>query len=127
MLARLRAVLDAEVRPLLDEYWEKGEFPSQVMPDLIALDLMEPAGALYAGFRNFELARTDCSVATMYNAQSGLFRTAVRHGGSPAAVELDPKVRSFALTGVFALTDPSTARTSPAAWPPPPGGTVARG
>ena len=68
---------------------------------------MEPAGALYAGFRNFELARTDCSVATMYNAQSGLFRATVRHGGSPAqAAELDPQVRSFALTGVFALTEP---------------------
>jgi glutaryl-CoA dehydrogenase len=107
VLVRLRAVLDAQVRPLLDEYWERGEFPSQVLPHLIALDLMEPAGALYAGFRNFELARTDCSVATMYNAQSGLFRTAVRHGGSPAqAAELDPKVRSFALAGVFALTEP---------------------
>ena len=107
VLARLRAVLDAQVRPLLDEYWERGEFPSQVLPHLIALDLMEPAGALYAGFRNFELARTDCSVATMYNAQSGLFRATVRHGGSPAqAAELDPQVRSFALTGVFALTEP---------------------
>ena len=84
VLVRLRAVLDAQVRPLLDEYRERGEFPSQVLPHLIALDLMEPAGALYAGFRNFELARTDCSVATMYNAQSGLVRTAVRHGGSPA-------------------------------------------
>jgi hypothetical protein len=71
VLVRLRAVLDAQVRPLLDEYWERGEFPSQVLPHLIALDLMEPAGALYAGFRNFELARTDCSVATMYNAHPG--------------------------------------------------------
>ena len=137
VLARLRAVLDVTVGPLLDEYWEKGEFPTQVMPDLIGLDLMEPAemtatgavpSAIYAGFRNFELARTDCSVATMYNAQSGLFRTAVRHGGSPAqAAELDPKVRSFALTGVFALTEPehgsdiagglaTTARRDGGAW-----------
>jgi glutaryl-CoA dehydrogenase len=116
VLYRLRAVLDAKVGPLLDEYWEKGEFPTQVMPDLIGLNLMEPAeitatGAaptsIYAGFRTFELARTDCSVATMYNAQSGLFRTVVRHGGSPAqATELDPKIRTFALTGVFALTEP---------------------
>ncbi len=109
VLARLREVLDARVRPLLDEYWEKGEFPSQVMPALVALNLMEHDGALYGGFRNFELARTDCSVATMYNAQSGLFRATVRHGGSPAqAAELDPLVRSFALTGVFALTEPAS-------------------
>ncbi len=43
----------------------------------------------------------------MYNAQSGLFRATVRHGGSPEqAAALDPQVRSFAFTGVFALTEP---------------------
>ena len=116
VLGRLRDVLTADVRPLLGEYWENGEFPYQVMPKLIALDLMAPVeltaggatpSALYAGFRNFELARTDASIATMYNAQSGLFRTAVCQGGSPQqAAELDPRVRSFDLTGVFALTEP---------------------
>jgi hypothetical protein len=71
VLQKLRAVLDAEVRPLLDEYWERGEFPLQVLPDLIALDLMNAGdGPLYTGFRNFELARTDASIATMYNARS---------------------------------------------------------
>ena len=40
VLVRLRTVLDAQVRPLLDEYWERGEFPSQVLPHLIALDLI---------------------------------------------------------------------------------------
>jgi glutaryl-CoA dehydrogenase len=116
VLARLRDVLHTDVRPVLSEHWENGEFPYQVMPKLIALDLMAPAeltvggatpSALYAGFRNFELARTDASIATMYNAQSGLFRTAVCQGGSPQqAAELDPRVRSFDLTGVFALTEP---------------------
>ncbi|HEY5840530.1 MAG TPA: acyl-CoA dehydrogenase family protein, partial [Mycobacterium sp.] len=37
----------------------------------------------------------------------GLFRTAVNRGGSPDQVAaLDPRVRSFDLTGVFALTEP---------------------
>ena len=104
VLARLREVLDTRIRPLLDEYWERGEFPHQVMPDLVALDLMEPDGALYAGFRTFELARTDASVATMYNAQSGLFRATVLRGGSPAP-----------------------ARTSPAGCPPRPAATATHG
>jgi len=110
VLQKLRGVLDDRVRPLLDEYWERGEFPLQVLPDLIDLDLMNAGdGPLYTGFRNFELARTDASIATMYNAQSGLFRATVRHGGSPQqAAELDPQVRSFALTGVFALTEPNS-------------------
>jgi glutaryl-CoA dehydrogenase len=107
VLARLREVLDTRVRPLLAEYWERGEFPHQVMPDLVALELMEHDGALYRGFRTFELARTDASVATMYNAQSGLFRATVLRGGSPEqAAALDPEIRSFALRGVFALTEP---------------------
>ena len=33
---------------------------------------------IYQGFRIFELARTDASLATYYTAQAGLFRTAIR-------------------------------------------------
>jgi glutaryl-CoA dehydrogenase len=116
VLGRLREVLDTRVQPLLADYWERGEFPHQILPPLIELNLMRPAeitstgvepSGLYHGFRNFELARTDASVVTMYNAQSGLFRTAVNRGGSPAqAAELDPRIQSFDLTGVFALTEP---------------------
>ncbi|MER2138441.1 MAG: acyl-CoA dehydrogenase family protein, partial [Arthrobacter sp.] len=92
VLSKLRTVLDEQVSPLLAEYWEAGEFPEQIRQPLVDLNLMAPDGAadrqgrtsaLYGGFRNFELARTDASVATYYNAQSGLFRTTVLHGGSP--------------------------------------------
>ncbi len=116
VLAELRRVLDGQVRPLLADYWERGEFPYQILPPLIELNLMRPdaiaatgaePSALYHGFRNFELARTDASVVTMYNAQSGLFRTAVARGGSPEQVaDLDPRIQTFDLTGVFALTEP---------------------
>jgi len=116
VLGRLRRVLDTRVRPLLADYWERGEFPYQILPPLIELNLMRPEGitstgvepsGLYHGFRNFELGRTDASVVTMYNAQSGLFRTAVNRGGSPQqAAELDPRIQVFDLTGVFALTEP---------------------
>src|SRR4051812_10583018 len=88
VLGRLRRFLDEEARPLLADYWERGEFPYQLAEPLVQLDLMEPAEltadgparGIYHGFRNFELARTDASLATFYNAQSGLFRTAVRIG-----------------------------------------------
>ena len=115
-LARLRSVLDAEVEPLLAECWERGSFPEQIIEPLAALRLMDPpefAGAtdadhaLYRGFRNFELARTDVSVATFYNGQAGLFRTSVELGGSDAQVaDLSPRIRSFELRGAFALTEP---------------------
>ncbi|HEX2301613.1 MAG TPA: acyl-CoA dehydrogenase family protein, partial [Pseudonocardiaceae bacterium] len=115
-LRRLRRVLEDEVQPLLAEYWEAGEFPDQIAPSLRALDLMAPpeltAGggtprSLYHGFRTFELARTDASVATFYTAQAGLFRTACRVGATPEQfAQWDPRITSFEMTGVFCLTEP---------------------
>jgi len=114
-LARLDETLRAEVAPLLAAAWESASLPAEIIEALIPLDLMQPAGvesaeassSMFSGYRAFVLARTDVSVATAYNAQSGLFRTAVRRGGAPAqAAALDDSIRSFALRGVFALTEP---------------------
>ena len=114
-LERLQNVLEERIHPLLAEAWETATMPDAVLEALVPLDLMQPAGvseqeaasSMFGGFRNFVLARTDVSVATLYNAQSGLFRTAIALGGSPEQVaELDPLVRTFELTGVFALTEP---------------------
>ena len=118
VLGRLRSVLDREARPLLAEYWERGEFPQQLAQPLIDLDLMEPADltapgsparGIYQGFRIFELARTDASLATWYTAQAGLFRTAIRVGASAEQqAEWMPKVIDFTLKGVFSLTEPES-------------------
>ncbi|MFP3396887.1 acyl-CoA dehydrogenase family protein [Brevibacterium sp. SIMBA_078] len=114
-LDNLRAVLAEEVAPLMPRAWESASMPPSVRETLASLDLMRPEGveeveadsSMFSGFRNYVLARTDVSVATMYNGQSGLFRATVRHGGAPEqVVDLDPKVRSFALSGAFALTEP---------------------
>lgn len=121
VLGRLRSFLDREAQPLLAEYWERGEFPQQLAQPLVDLDLMEPAdltgvGAdgsaargIYQGFRIFELARTDASLATWYTAQAGLFRTAIRVGASAEQqAEWMPKVIDFSLKGVFSLTEPES-------------------
>ncbi|GAA5036438.1 acyl-CoA dehydrogenase family protein [Microbacterium fluvii] len=114
-LAQLRATLEGSIRPLMADAWETATMPAAVLETLVPLHLMRPDGveaaeadsSMFTGLRNYVLARTDVSVATLYNAQSGLFRATVRHGGSARQVaDLDPRVRSFALTGVFALTEP---------------------
>ncbi len=115
VLGRLRTFLETEAKPLLAEYWERGEFPEQLAQPLIDLDLMEPdeltvdapARGIFHGFRIFELARTDASLATWYTAQAGLFRTAIRVGASEEQQrEWMPKVIDFSLKGVFSLTEP---------------------
>jgi len=114
-LTELREVLERDVRPLMNDAWETASMPDGVLGALIPLHLMDPDGvdaaeaasSMFSGFRTYLLARTDVSVATMYNAQSGLFRAAVALGGSPEqAAELEPRIRSFDLKGVFALTEP---------------------
>lgn len=122
VLGRLRNFLDREAQPLLADYWERGEFPTQLAQPLIDLDLMEPAEltdgtgsgnsqarGIYQGFRIFELARTDASLATWYTSQAGLFRTAIRVGASPEQqATWMPKVIDFSLKGVFCLTEPES-------------------
>ena len=114
-LVALRETLERDVAPLLADAWETATMPTAILDALVPLDLMTPAGldpaeadsSLFSGFRTYVLARTDASVATFYNAQAGLFRTAVRHGGSPAQAERwDAGIRSFRTRGAFALTEP---------------------
>jgi glutaryl-CoA dehydrogenase len=114
-LARLQQTLDRDIRPLLADAWETATMPDAILEALAPLNLMHPEGvddaeaasSMFSGFRNYVLARADASVATFYNAQSGLFRAAVRLGGSPEQfAALDPGITSFELKGVFALTEP---------------------
>ncbi len=114
-LRKLRGFLETEAQPLLDDHWERGEFPAQLIRPMAALDLISPPSltadgaaprSLYEGFRNLELARTDASLATYYNGQSGLFRTTILRGGSEEQVRRWlPLVDSFEMTGAFALTE----------------------
>lgn len=116
VLSRLDDTLRAEVAPRLNEAWETATLPAAILAALVPLELMQPAGvseaeaasSVFSGYRSFVLARTDVSVATAYNAQAGLFRTAVRRGGSPEQVAaLDDDIRRFVLRGTFALTEPA--------------------
>ena len=84
-LDKLRAVLAKEVGPIMPRAWASATMPPSVRETLASLDLMRPEGVaeveadstMFSGFRNYVLARTDASVATMYNGQSGLFRATV--------------------------------------------------
>ena len=115
-LQSLRAVLDSDARPVLNDHWERAETPIHLRDALARLDIVNPAdiaGAdgepreLYIGFRNFELSRTDASVAVLYNGQAGMFRTLIRQGGSAEQRERwSGAVGSFEMTGCFAMTEP---------------------
>lgn len=116
VLAELRTTLDEQVYPYLNDAWHEDRLPEEIIDPLESLRLMdppalqeagEPVRGMFESLRTFELARCDINVATFFNAQAGLFRTVVKEGGDSAQVaELDPKLASYELLGVFALTEP---------------------
>jgi glutaryl-CoA dehydrogenase len=115
-LLALRGLLDAELRPVLPDLWERAESPVFLRPRLRDLRLVDdpvllgPDGRtreLYTGFRNFEFARTDIGTGMLYHGQVAMFRELVRQGGSDAQVaEWDAPIVAFERTGAFALTEP---------------------
>jgi glutaryl-CoA dehydrogenase len=106
-LQALRDLLEERARPHLADWWEAGESPVHLRTELASLGLEDDADPFYVGFKHFEFQRFDASLATLYHGQVGMFRTVVREGGSPEQVEeLDARIRTFDLTGCFALTEP---------------------
>lgn len=115
-LDQLRRYLDAEVRPHVAGWWERAECPVHVREGLAALHLDDDPAVLgedgrprplYVGFRGFELARCDLSIAMLYGGQANMFRSVIREGGSPEQIAAwDARAATFETTGCFALTEP---------------------
>jgi glutaryl-CoA dehydrogenase len=107
-LQSLRQLLEQRARPHLADWWEAAECPAHLRAELATLELEDDTDPFYVGFKHFEFQRFDASIATVYGGQTGMFRTVVREGGSPAQVaQLDPRIPTFELTGCFALTEPA--------------------
>ncbi|MDH6235963.1 acyl-CoA dehydrogenase family protein [Cryobacterium sp. CG_9.6] len=115
-LAELRAYLDAEVHPIANGYWERADFPTQVIKPLADLGVYSYAwpelapfenSAVFRGFVALELARVDASVSTFVGVQTGLVGGSIAVCGSPEQrAEWLPKFASGELTGAFGLTEP---------------------
>ncbi|MBC7442846.1 MAG: acyl-CoA dehydrogenase family protein [Ramlibacter sp.] len=110
-LAAARAFFQAEVRPLAVEYWNRAEFPVELLPGLAAQNLGGVGSAatshLLTGLLQLELTRADTSISTFYGVHHELFATAVDTLGSPEQRErLLPGLLSLQKIGAFALTEP---------------------
>lgn len=113
---RVRRFCDEEVRPVINGYWERAEFPFELIPKLARLGVcggtftghgMPGLSPLAAGLVSMELARGDGSVSTFHGVHSGLAMTAIAMLGSDEQKErwLGPMAR-LELVGAFALTEP---------------------
>ncbi|HSP53357.1 MAG TPA: 3-hydroxyisobutyryl-CoA hydrolase [Cryobacterium sp.] len=115
-LAAARAFYQAEVRPLAVDYWNRAEFPFELLPRLAAQNLagqnLAATGAaatshLLTGLLQMELTRADTSISTFYGVHHELFAAAVDQLGSPEQRErLLPGLLALEKIGAFALTEP---------------------
>ena len=113
---RVRAFCDREVIPVVNGYWEREDFPFELLPKLSALHVagttIEGHGcpgmsATAAGLVARELARGDGGLTTFFAVHSGVAMTSIAALGSEAQKErwLPPMARMEKI-GAFGLTEP---------------------
>lgn len=121
-VAEIREFLEREVRPIANDYWERAEFPVQLIPGLAELGVFGPSweesrrfdnSAVFRGWCALEMSRVDASVSTFVGVQSGLAMGAIGVGGSAEqrAQWLPPMSRGE-LIGAFGLTEPLSGSDS---------------
>ena len=117
LIVKLRAFLEAEVRPIVNEHWAKAEFfPRSILKGLADLGLFGMPwketrefenSAVFRGWVALELARVDASAATLVGMQNGLVMGSIGVAGSKEQrAEWLPKFASAELLGAFGLTEP---------------------
>jgi len=113
-LHHVRDFMKSEVEPNVNQHWQRGSFPFEIVPGFRQLGL---AGLPYQGFgcpgRSFlldgmvamELARTDPSIATFSGVHGGLSMGSIYLCGSEEQKERYlPAMVSFDKIGAFGLS-----------------------
>ncbi|MET4140120.1 acyl-CoA dehydrogenase family protein [Pedobacter sp. UYP1] len=113
---KVRAFLEKEVKPLVNEYWLKAEFPFELIPKIAELNI---CGLTYQGYGcpgksnvmegmlAMEMARIDTSMSTFFGVQSGLAMGSIYLLGSEAQKqEWLPEMQKMKIIGAFGLTEP---------------------
>ncbi|SFF58648.1 acyl-CoA dehydrogenase family protein [Blastococcus tunisiensis] len=118
LLHRVRAFMDTEVQPIINEYWTRAEFPRQIIPGLAELGI---AGTQFSGYGSpgksalldgmiaMELSRGDPSVSTFMGVHGGLAMGSMHLCASEEQKERWlPAMARMELIGAFGLTEPDS-------------------
>ncbi|MHA0040991.1 acyl-CoA dehydrogenase family protein [Deinococcus sp. PEB2-63] len=115
--ADVRAFMETHVAPIMNEYWNRDEFPRQLIPELRRLDLLrriwnedgtrKPNATVLEGLITLEACRVDVSTAVFFGVHAGLAFASVALGGSDEQkAEWLPKMLDLEAIGAFGLTEP---------------------
>ncbi|MGW4672160.1 acyl-CoA dehydrogenase family protein [Streptomyces sp. NPDC004324] len=118
ILLKARAFLHKDIKPLVNEYWGRGEFPFEMIEKFRASGLAalayegygehKPATShLLGGMLATELGRVDASTATFFGVHNGLAFYSIHYGGDQEQRDrFLPAMASMDKIGAFALTEP---------------------
>ncbi|UKB83726.1 acyl-CoA dehydrogenase family protein [Chryseobacterium sp. MEBOG06] len=113
---KVRDFMEKEVKPLVNHYWLRDEFPFELIPKFQKLNI---CGVTYEGYGcpgmpflmegviAMEMARIDASIATFFGVQSGLAMGSIYICGSEEQKQKWlPQMQKFEKIGAFGLTEP---------------------
>jgi alkylation response protein AidB-like acyl-CoA dehydrogenase len=116
LLHRVRAFMDEQVQPIINDYWTRGKTPLELIPGLAELGI---AGTQYSGYGcpgrspltdgmiSMELSRGDPSISTFMGVHGGLAMGTIYLCGSEEQKERWlPRMARMELIGAFGLTEP---------------------
>lgn len=116
LLDKVRAFGEAEILPVVNDYWERGDFPFELMPGLRELNIVGdtmqgygtvPMSAVGQGLISYELGRLDGSIATFFGVHVGLAMQSIYLLGSEEQRERWlPAMARLDRIGAFALSEP---------------------
>ncbi|MEO5994924.1 MAG: acyl-CoA dehydrogenase family protein [Arthrobacter sp.] len=113
---KVRSFVDRDLLPVINGYWERAEFPFELIPKLAALGIVGTTitgfgcpglSRLAAGIVAAEVSRGDGSVNTFLGVQSGLAMGTINMLGSAEQKQRWlPAMATLDKIGAFALTEP---------------------
>ena len=116
VVKKVRAYMDAKVKPIINKYWSDDAFPFELMPSFKELGIgglgFEGYGCAGGsqklfGFVAMELARVDPSFGTFFGVHSGLAMGSIYLDGSEEQKQKWlPQMARFEKIGCFGLTEP---------------------
>jgi glutaryl-CoA dehydrogenase len=111
-LAEVREFLAREVKPIAVDFWNRGEFPMDLIPKLADIDLVSPVrrqghSNLFAGLMHAEVTRADASISTFMGVHDGLFTGSIEALASQEQKDAWlPDIYALRKIGAFGLTEP---------------------
>jgi len=114
---RVRAFVEADLLPVINDYWDRADFPWPLVPKIAELGVVggtiEGYGcpglsSLAAGMASLEMSRGDGSINTFFGVQSGLAMGSVNMlGNEEQKQRWLPAMATLDKIGAFALTEPN--------------------